>query len=370
MIAKPVNPAIPQLDQLTGLRGIAAWLVVFYHMRTAASGLLDPQVTAFLAKGYLAVDLFFMLSGFVMWLNYGDRLRDGGWAAARSFWWKRIARIWPLHLLVLGAMAAFATVLLATGRDAQDYPFAELPLHVLLVQNWGMTEALSWNHPAWSISTELAAYLMFPFAVWAFAWERMRSISLLAVVFLLLGLLHAVFAFLRLDDLGLMIPKLGLLRCLTEFACGAILCILWQRCNRRARPVGPIAGALAAALLATGLALGLPETLFVPAVMAGGLFALALANGPVARFLATGPMRWLGDISYATYLAHFFLFILFKILFVGEDGQLGWAGVAGYLGTVLLASALLYHLFEKPAQRWVGARAPRGFESRPANAAG
>lgn len=361
MIAKPISPTIPQLDQLTGLRGLAAWFVVFYHMRTAAGGLLSPQIMAVLAKGYLAVDLFFLLSGFVMWLNYGQKLRYGGWSAARHFWWKRVARIWPLHLLVLGAMVIFALVLLATGRPTQEYPLRELPLHVFLVQNWGLTRALSWNHPAWSISTEFAAYLLFPIAVWLLGWERLRTSTLVVAICLLLAVLHAVFAFLGLDDLGLMIPTLGLVRCLIEFACGVLLCILWQRCGTGTGRLGLGMGLSSAALLAIGLVAGLPESLFVPAAMASGLFALALTKGAVTRFLGSGPLRWLGDISYATYLAHFFLFILYKILFVGEDGQLGWVGVLGYLGLVLVVSAALYHGFEKPAQRWVGARAPRGF---------
>ncbi|MEZ5680794.1 MAG: acyltransferase [Erythrobacter sp.] len=367
MTGRSAESVIPQLHQLTGLRGLAAWFVVFYHMRTAASGLLSSQAMAVLAKGYLAVDLFFLLSGFVMWLNYGERLREGGWPAARQFWWKRVARIWPLHLLVLGAMMAFAIVLMTTGRAAQVYPIAELPLHIFLVQNWGLTDALSWNHPAWSISTEFAAYLLFPLVVWMLAWERLGTATLVMVACLLLGLLHFVFAFLGLDDLGLLIPKLGLVRCLTEFACGALLCILWQRCASGDGRAGLAAGLLCGALLVTGLAAGLPETLFVPAAMASGLFALALADGIITRFLGSWPMRWLGDISYATYLAHFFLFILFKILFVGEDGRLGWAGVGGYLFLVLVASAVLYHGFEKPAQRWVAARAPRGFDRQQAS---
>ncbi|MFA6608003.1 MAG: acyltransferase, partial [Sphingomonas sp.] len=62
-----------ELRALTGARGIAAWLVVLYHIRLSVAGL--PQgVVAVLAKGYLAVDFFFLLSGFVIWLSWGERL--------------------------------------------------------------------------------------------------------------------------------------------------------------------------------------------------------------------------------------------------------------------------------------------------------
>lgn len=370
MTAGPSASPVPQLHHLTGLRGLAAWLVVFYHMRGAITGLVSQPVTDVFAKGYLAVDLFFMLSGFVMWLNYGEKLRNGGWAAARQFWWKRVARIWPLHLLVLAGMGLFVLVLAATGRGSEGYPLHELPLHILLMQNWGFTDALSWNHPAWSISTELAAYLVFPAVVIAARWEQLSGVMIAALVVALLAALHAVFALAGYQDLGAGITRLGLVRCLTEFLVGALLCILWQRTPDNRARTGLVAGVGAALVVASGIALDLPETLVAPAAMAGGLLSLALARGQVARVLASPLLRWLGDISYATYLSHFFLLILFKIVFVGDDGQLSAAGAAGYIALVLAASAVLYHGFEKPAQRWVAGRAPRGFSPDRAAQAG
>ena len=353
MIAPPLRtpggPRPPQIDQLTGLRGIAAWFVVIYHMRLACETILPPFALDIFAKGYLAVDLFFMLSGFVMWLNYGEKLRTGGLARAPAFWWKRVARIWPLHLAILAAMAAFALVLVASGRDAANYPFGELPLHVLLLQNWGMTDALAWNHPAWSISTELAAYLLFPFIVVALRWETLHSAAVCGAIAVLCGALFALFAASGYDWLGADIPRLGLWRCLAEFAIGIALALLWQRWHG-----GRFAAALVvalAAVLGTAWATGLPETAFAPAAFALLLLALALDEGPLARFFASRPLRALGDISYATYLAHYFLFILFKIAFVGPDGQLTVIQFAAFLLVLLGVSAALFHGLEKPAQR-------------------
>jgi hypothetical protein len=67
-------------------RGLAAWLVVFDHIRLSLTALLPGPVIAVLAKGYLAVDLFFMLSGFVLWLTYGERLARRDAAAIGNFW--------------------------------------------------------------------------------------------------------------------------------------------------------------------------------------------------------------------------------------------------------------------------------------------
>jgi peptidoglycan/LPS O-acetylase OafA/YrhL len=355
---------IPQLDQLTGLRGLAAWVVVLFHVRLSCTNLLPGWTIDALGKGYLAVDVFFVLSGFVMWLNYGARFRCHGWSEAPRFWWKRFARIWPLHGAILAAMAGFALLLLATGRDASGYPFAELPLHVLLLQNWGFTSVLSWNHPAWSISTETAAYVLFPLVAIALPWERMRTPALVALVALVAAVLALGFGLDGRDELGADIPRFGLGRCLAEFAIGVALCNLWQLWRERREAV-PVCGAVAVASLGIGIGFGLPEPVFLPVTFAAALLGLALDSGPVARFFANAPLVRLGDWSYATYLAHFFLFVLFKLAFVGDDLQLGWGGLAGYLALVLGASALLYNGLEKPLQRRLNARAP-SFAARPA----
>lgn len=164
-----------ELRALTGMRGIAAWLVVLYHIRLSVAG-LPHSVVAVLAKGYLAVDFFFLLSGFVIWLSWGERLRRGGIGAVPGFLWRRLARIWPLHLFMLGCAVALALLLLALGKhDAVHQPFADLPLHILLLQNWGFTDHLAWNDPSWSISTEWAAYLLFPLLALSLDWRRVPS---------------------------------------------------------------------------------------------------------------------------------------------------------------------------------------------------
>lgn len=351
--ADPHSPS--ELRALTGIRGIAAWLVVFYHARLLLTDWLPASVITVLGKGYLAVDLFFMLSGFVMWYNYAPRFRRGGFAETPAYLWRRIARIWPLHIAILSTMAAFAAFLAATSRDYGAYPFGELPLHLLLLQNWGFTAELAWNHPAWSISTEFAAYVVFPLAVCTARWEDLRNPAIMAAIGLLLGVLYAVFAVNGYGTLGDAIPQMGLIRCLCEFAIGNLLCILWLRL--RSQPGGPLL-ALAAALafLGAGLGFGIPETAYVPAVLAAGLLALALDTGAIGRVCGSRLPYWLGEVSYSTYLAHFFLLILFKLFFVDTSLQLGPAGLTAYLAIVLFASVALFRGVEKPAQRWLNAR--------------
>ncbi|MES3108457.1 acyltransferase family protein [Sphingomonas aurantiaca] len=339
-----------ELRALTGVRGFAAWFVVFYHIRLSIAGLSTSLRDVF-AKGYLAVDFFFLLSGFVIWLTWNDRLRTGGIAGVPRFLQKRLARIWPLHLVTLAGAVALALVLRATGRDDPQFVFPELPLHVVLLQNWGFTRHLAWNDPAWSISAELAAYLLFPLLVMAVDWRRVPSAVLLALAGLLLLALH-----LTIDSptLGTDIPRYGLLRCLIEFTTGSIVCALWLRW-RTARAAIGAAISIATALIIMWIA-GLPETLFVPALFATLLLLLALTSGRPHNPFETRTIHYLGEISYATYLSHFILWKAFKLAFVSDANAVSPAEIALYLGLVLLASIALYHLIERPAQRWLNRR--------------
>ena len=328
------------LDALTGIRGIAAWGVVLYHVRVSLLNIMPGGAIAVLAKGYLAVDLFFMLSGFVIWLNYAERIAGGGSGEVRQFLWRRFARIWPLHGVILTGFAVFALLLSASGRATDGYPWAEFPLHVLLLQNWGLTPALTWNHPAWSISTELTAYFVFPALVMLLAPLKRSVPALLGMAALLAGAIYLLFRAFSYGVLGEAIPHLGLWRCLAEFSMGAILCLLWQHWTGSPRAA---AIALFAALVWCGITwmAGLPETALVPLLFFAGLLALALDRGPVSWLLSTPVLRYLGEISYSTYLSHFLLFILFKLAFVDASRQIGWLGLMGFLALVLAASVAL-----------------------------
>ncbi|KQS01784.1 acyltransferase [Sphingomonas sp. Leaf357] len=342
----------PELRALTSVRGIAAWFVVLYHIRLSVAGLPAAWVAVF-AKGYLAVDFFFLLSGFVIWLSWNEKLRAGGFSAVPGFLRKRIARIWPLHLFVLGGTVALALLLLATGRhDAAKYPFDLLPLHVLLLQNWGFTDRLAWNDPSWSISAELGAYLLFPWLTLAIDWRRVPSWAIVIALVALALILDAVFARSGQASLGYDIARFGLIRCLIEFAAGTAICALWLRF--RDRPARPAAlSAAVAVILALSWDTVLPEPLAVPLLFGALLLALALTSGMRRNPLDTLALHYLGEISYATYLGHFMLFVAFKLVLVDDAHAIHPLLIALYLALVLGSSIALYHLVERPAQRWI-----------------
>ncbi|HWU01701.1 MAG TPA: acyltransferase [Novosphingobium sp.] len=346
---------------LTGLRGVAAWFVVLFHVRVLLGGTVPVWLMPLLGKGYLAVDLFFILSGFVLWHSWAGRLDGAGLAGARHFWWRRVARIWPLHALVLAGFVALALALRATGRDAGAWPFAHLPWHVLLVQAWGFTPALEWNDPAWSISCEMAASLLFPAVVaLAMAVEARWRLADAGLIALAAGLVAGLWGFFALHGattLGGDVSHTGLVRCLLEFALGNALRVMFGRWGSRRWLAGAAWALVGAALLVQWA--GLAETVAMPVAFAALILALATGRGWAGRALGARALHALGEVSYATYLAHYGLYTVFKLAFVhpapGHAAAMGLGQLAGFLALVLAASFALYHGVEKPAQRWFNA---------------
>jgi peptidoglycan/LPS O-acetylase OafA/YrhL len=148
------------LARLTGIRAVAALFVVFLHYRNdletflPSTKILDPLFSA----GDLGVDLFFMLSGFILMLNYEQKFRRFALPEYRKFLWTRLARIYPVHvftLFFLTALVLFARHLHQPLHHPEWYTLPAWLQNVFLLQAWtGIAQTLSWNFPAWSISAE------------------------------------------------------------------------------------------------------------------------------------------------------------------------------------------------------------------------
>ena len=143
-----------ELRALTSVRGIAAWMVVLYHIRLSIAG-LPQRVGACVRQGLSGGRFLLPAVGLRDLAELGDRgCASGGWREVPAFLQKRVARIWPL----ICRARRGGRLALAAGGDRpprpRRVPFGELPLHVLLLQNWGFTAKLTWNDPAWSISCD------------------------------------------------------------------------------------------------------------------------------------------------------------------------------------------------------------------------
>jgi peptidoglycan/LPS O-acetylase OafA/YrhL len=345
------NTQRPELRALTGARGIAAWIVVLFHLRFMMLGVGGADGP--FQYGYLAVDFFFVLSGFVIWLTYADKLRAQGLAGIPDFLKRRIARVWPLHMFMLGVAVMFALgIAMLNHADWTQYPPAELPLHVLLLQNWGFTDRLTWNVPAWSISCEMAAYIVFPFLAMAVDWRKLPTAVLLAAALGFAGAICATFHLAGATSLGQAIMTIGVLRCLGEFALGTIVYALWDRWREKPLVPALVAGLLAAVLIAAYVSGLLLQIAAIPLAFAALVLVLALTSGMRRNPFEGRIVHYLGEISYATYLSHWMLWMGFKLVFVhGHD--LGWPKFAVFVMLVLACSVVLYHWVERPAQRWV-----------------
>jgi peptidoglycan/LPS O-acetylase OafA/YrhL len=169
------------LPQLTGLRGLAALLVLFGHVKTPEGVTLDFWFAdPFSQFGGFGVDVFFVLSGFILCHVYADRLFADR-SVLREYCIARFARIYPLHVLTLILMLGARFVSLHMGitpTEASGYSLDSVFLSLLLISEW--VGAVAPNPGSWSISVEFANYLLFAFIVPLLS--RLRRWSPLVVV--------------------------------------------------------------------------------------------------------------------------------------------------------------------------------------------
>jgi len=351
----------PHIAALTSTRGLAAWWVALYHFREYLPVRWDSTLGQFIGGGYYAVDLFFVLSGFVLHINYGDRFIQFTGSALREFAVARFARVYPLHffMLMVYPLIPLAIILFSQyGLPGQRYTLEYYVLSLFLVQNWGFVDYMGWNVPAWSISTEFAAYIIFPLA--AALIMRVRR-SGLAIGLLVLVLAATAYLFWASGRVNIMqdIERWGLIRCLVEFLIGMCLGRIYQLSGAPGFPV-QIGLLLAAALLLALMLMGVVKDFFVlPTMLALIVLALTARSGPLMAVMGWRALVYLGEISYATYLVHYFLREAIKFVMPSAWGP-SWAASTSFIFLTLLASVILYHVIELPARRALRARAGGG----------
>lgn len=328
---------------LEGVRGAAALLVVFYHVHCNMPGLGAVH------GGYLAVDLFFALSGFVIARAYGDRLVSG--AAFCSFIIRRIGRLYPLnftstalhYLLVNCALAA--TVQYLAYHAAPGSSIA----HVAVA-----ADAFHWRDhyfpPGvnWSIHVEFMVYLIFS-GVCLTLGDRARPFGFAAMA--ALGYAAAVYGSLvpyrcaTVGDCFSMTDGFGVARCAAGFFAGALVAHYREHplVTYLTQPFAQIAmfAAAVAYLYACAYATLLP--LAAPIVFAALVASLSPDRGPVARMLHTRPIQRLGALSYSLYLAHGVLLITFGVAVAVPGSTLGRVSVAAAYLAATFALAIVFH---------------------------
>ena len=381
-----------EIKALTGLRIVAAVWVVLFHYRSplwASSPRLHDTMAPLFDCGAMGVDLFFILSGFVLTWNYLDRMGPT-WSAraTRHFLWLRLSRVWPIYLVTMHLAALWIIVTLYVGDlpspDAEKLTAVNYVRQLLMVQLWfePFFDRTSWDGPAWSISAEWLAYLLFGALVLVIfriaRVSRARTLLALAVfaalppMILLVGTGH------------LYTPWSWLPRILAQFTAGALACAAVRKLeisDGQRRAAGYLSIGLVAAIVAGMYYLyanpiagmvdpgSLMSVLFLPLVV-----ALSVGAGSLPALLSTRPMLYGGRISFSLYMIHEPVHSVwewavrqYRIMLSMESAKVA---AIGLIVTAVLLAMLLYHLVEEPAQRWMRRMVDTGDVHSDASAAG
>ena len=380
------------IRQLTGIRFVAAFWVLLYHLQDPLDriGVMDiPVLTEVIRVGRLGVDLFFALSGFIITHTYltkmGKRVAVG---AAANFWWLRLARIYPVHFVMLN-VAGIAVIAQAwiTGVE-KERPWLnawDYVRNVLLIQEWGPHPDRGWNVVAWSLSMEWLAYLVFPLLVlllYAMHKRVPTIVLMLAWVAALAPLLWR--GSLTLDPYYTSLWG-SVIRVLTEFTAGAITYLIVLRFipagasdpSPRVERVATVVSVLMPLIVIAGAvwlgnwtAAQSPITLsdpdaeplppyfhlwLVPPLIVW-IGALALSRRGQARWLGTDTLILGGVVSYSLYMTHLVWFGVWRagMNAVGiESGPLYAVSVLLAIAGSFVIAWLMWRIVEEPCRRWM-----------------
>lgn len=362
------SPFARHLPALDGIRGLAVLAVAGSHLFPAnPHSVLQSAIHSTLAFGANGVDLFFVLSGFLITGILFDSLPDPGFF--RKFYARRILRIFPLYYGVLGIFALAALIfglnfhheLLSLALYLQNSYLIAQP-----IRNYGGPTGLPLGH-FWSLAIEEQFYLVWPITVFLLRKRHRLLIfcatSLVLCPLLRLGLLlHGVNYFL--------IQSNTLCRADSLLAGGALALLIRSQFHDRVLraaswlfPLGLLAFVLMAAAYDTKfiahLSLGIPQVLFAGdsaiAAASTGLIALGLRSRHIGSFFSLKSMRWLGKYSYGIYVFHLILFSYLEgpvrnaiqaHVTPNKGADVILEGLLIFLVSIT-AAYLSYHLYEK-----------------------
>jgi len=374
-----------KLQPLTSMRFVAAAYVAFHHF-ALLTGIYPPMQWAnmFLGLGYISVNFFFILSGFVLAWNYIDT--DGRFRVTRrAFWIARFARLYPAYALaLLFALPKFVDFATGEAAPAQGIPPMDNPWVVaatvvttpLLLQDWfGL---LAWNAVGWSLSVEAFFYLTFPWLAPRVGRASERSLKALvlvcalvpiAVVFLVFGGrlqgAHSAAAWYEVSDLLEAFFYASPVIHWPEFVLGVVIGRLFQRrsLDGRIHNWQPWFEYLAVGgtILLLLLLARLPGPIFIAVmapVCAWLIFSLAHSRSGLSQVLSSPVLILLGNASYSVYLFHATAIYAFIALAhrLGTPWMMSWPAFGlGFLLIVAFTIAV-FEWVEEPARDWIRQR--------------
>ncbi|MDF2559691.1 MAG: oatA 1 [Microbacterium sp.] len=340
---------------IQALRAVAILAVVLNHLWPTR-----------LTGGYVGVDVFFVISGFLITSHLVREATASGRIALASFYARRVRRLLPAALLVLAVSAVGTLVFLPYPRWTRAG--AEIMASAGYVENWYLSAA-SVDYSAindqatvaqhyWSLSVEEQFYLIWPLlllAAWWWAAKRTWPPRVVAVIALSIVIVTGIIAS-GLATAGMPSPAYFVTYARAwEFGIGGLLALLpFGRLSRLAANVLAVVGFAAIAVAATAFG---PTTPFpgvlalVPALGTAAVIAAGTATSRLWHSVLSSrrPVQWLGDVSYSLYLWHWPLIVLVPFA-VGTT--LSTVTKVAILCVALVLAWLTYRLVERPGQRW------------------
>jgi peptidoglycan/LPS O-acetylase OafA/YrhL len=352
----------PHLDALRILA--SGGIVILHYANYIEDTAAGRFVYTYTQHFNLFVDLFFTISGFVIASQYIGRVGNGG--SIRRFLWRRLARIYPLHIATLAFYVLIAALLhlgLVHVKNAARYPFSDIPAQILLLHAFD-GQRLTFNFPSWSLSAEMFCYLLFPLV----AFIGLRRPKLVIALAVAAALSNTLFVHLwGTSPWPNWINQGGAFRALPAFFLGVALCLFRDWIARV--PLGVILLPAFLLFIVAGWAFPLMTSLGLVY-----LIAIAAVHCDVAKVMTplarVGLGRW-AYLTYSIYLLHMPV-ATFVVTVVGRFLP-HHAGVP--LASVLVAMVVLvflsmasFRLFEDPVRRWLNAAFDRRSGLRPSAA--
>jgi len=353
-----------QLDQLTGIRILAAVWVVLFHLDYQFKHLFGETFQSFglfspvIMRGYLGVDLFFILSGFIISFVYQKKMQIFSIYESSKFLYLRLARMYPLHLFMLFVYAAMAFVLQFVLHAGSEHPerFSLLYFvyNFLCIHAWGLVPFTTWNTPSWSISCEWFAYLLFPLTNLCYRRLNGRWSNSLLILTCVIALV--LFKIITGKDSVQWTVDYGLVRIFIEFTMGCAFYNIYNL-NRQATKTFDIFTLINLVALIIMAFFNVNDAFMVGA-LGTLLYSLSRSEGLLAKSLSTRFMIYLGEISYSVYMVHacflFLAFFVLKKLHILTLSPLALASLVVALLAILLGvSACTFRFIEKPARDYL-----------------
>jgi peptidoglycan/LPS O-acetylase OafA/YrhL len=354
------HPQPMQIDALTGIRGVAAiWVMLLHFQYARPGGLLGVvAIREIVSHGWLAVDLFFVLSGFIMMHVHGREFVRPTLKQARRFYVLRFIRIYPVDCLVLLLHIPVLLIALRVGAAFSRGAFTvrSFALSFFMLNGWGFPASNGWNVPSWSVSSEWFAYLLFPVLAASVHRVRTRRAALVVIVVILVSawMIGGIVSHWQ----NYMLPAWGVLpRVITEFAMGSLAYRFYETPSD-VRLSEFLADFSVLTILAVCLfsPSGSFDVLIIGAfvILVGGL---SRANGLMGSLMRSRAMVYLGRISYSAYIVHALILVLYgrvlKSVSTASDLAIEASLVLGFLVVVLVTAHLLYTMVEEPVREWL-----------------